>query len=62
MIAGILLCGGAGRRFGVNKLLAGEEPIAALSARNLKEGVGNVLAVIPLRRPEHGAASCRPRC
>ena len=52
MIAGILLCGGAGRRFGVNKLLAGEEPIAALSARNLKEGVGNVLAVIPLRRPE----------
>lgn len=52
MIAGILLCGGAGRRFGVNKLLAGEEPIAALAARNLREGVGNVLAVIPLRRPE----------
>ena len=28
MIAGILLCGGAGRRFGVNKLLAGEESLA----------------------------------
>ena len=52
MIAGILLCGGAGRRFGVNKLLAGEEPIAAVAARNLKAGAGNVLAVIPLRRPE----------
>ena len=52
MIAGILLCGGAGRRFGVNKLLAGEEPIAARAARNLKEGAGNVLAVIPLRRPK----------
>ena len=51
MIAGILLCGGAGRRFGVNKLLAGEEPIAALAARNLRAGGGNVLAVIPLRRP-----------
>lgn len=52
MIAGILLCGGAGRRFGVNKLLAGDGPIVALAARNLKASVDSVLAVIPTRRPE----------
>jgi molybdenum cofactor cytidylyltransferase len=51
MIAGILLCGGAGRRFGVNKLLAGEEPIVARAARSLKAGAGNAIAVIPLKRP-----------
>jgi len=50
MIAGILLCGGAGRRFGVDKLLAGDEPIVARAARNLRAGVGNAIAVIPLRR------------
>lgn len=50
MIAGILLCGGAGRRFGVDKLLAGEEPIAARAARALRSGAGSALAVIPLRR------------
>ena len=50
MIAGILLCGGAGRRFGVDKLLAGDEPIVARAARALKAGAGNVLAVIPLKR------------
>ena len=50
MIAGILLCGGAGRRFGMDKLLAGEEPIVALAARNLVAGAGNALAVIPPRR------------
>ena len=49
-IAGILLCGGAGRRFGVDKLLAGEEPIVARAARHLKAGAGNALAVIPLKR------------
>jgi molybdenum cofactor cytidylyltransferase len=46
-VAAILLCGGASRRFGANKLLAGEEPIAVLSARNLREGAGPVLAVLP---------------
>jgi|SoiMethySBSTD1v2_1073268.scaffolds.fasta_scaffold13625_8 molybdenum cofactor cytidylyltransferase len=50
MIAGILLCGGSGRRFGVDKLLAGEEPIVARAARSLKAGAGSVLAVIPLNR------------
>jgi molybdenum cofactor cytidylyltransferase len=50
MIAGLLLCGGAGRRFGVDKLLAGDEPIVARAARNLRAGVGNSIAVIPLRR------------
>lgn len=53
-IRALLLCGGASRRFGSDKLLAaipGEEaegPIAARSARNLLEGAGNALAVIPL--------------
>lgn len=50
MIAGILLCGGAGRRFGVDKLLAGDEPIAARAARSLIAGAGSALAVIPLER------------
>lgn len=50
MVAGILLCGGAGRRFGVDKLLAGDEPIVARAARSLVAGAGNALAVIPLQR------------
>jgi molybdenum cofactor cytidylyltransferase len=50
MIAGLLLCGGAGRRFGVDKLLAGDEPIVARAARSLMAGAGNALAVIPLKR------------
>lgn len=50
----MLLCGGSARRFGSDKLLAtipGEESegaIAARSARNLLEGAGNALALIPL--------------
>jgi molybdenum cofactor cytidylyltransferase len=47
----LLLCGGASRRFGGNKLLApvGEPamPMAQRSARNLFAGSGSVLAVIP---------------
>jgi molybdenum cofactor cytidylyltransferase len=50
MIAGLLLCGGAGRRFGVDKLLAGDEPIVARAARALAAGAGNALAVIPMKR------------
>ena len=50
-VAGILLCGGASRRFGANKLLAGDEPIALAAARNLRAGAGNVLAVLPLGHP-----------
>lgn len=52
MIAGVLLCGGASRRFGTDKLLAGEVPIAARAAANLLAGAGHVLAVIPLARAE----------
>ena len=49
---GILLCGGSASRFGGEKLLAGAEPIAARAARNLLEGAGRVLAVVPVGRVE----------
>ena len=60
MIAGLLLCGGAARRFGADKLLAGEVPLAVHAARNLIAGAGHALAVIPpgrdaLRRALEGA-------
>ena len=51
-IAAILLCGGAARRFGADKLLAGREPLAARAARNLLAATGRALAVIPLGRPQ----------
>ena len=50
-IAALLLCGGAARRFGADKLLAGAEPIAARAARNLVAAAGRALAVIPLGSP-----------
>ena len=53
-IIGLLLCGGEARRFGGNKLLEGDEPLAARAARNLMQATGQVLAVIPL-----GAAGLR---
>lgn len=59
-IRGLLLCGGSSTRFGSNKLLAaipGSDPPEAVvvrAARHLREGVGAVLAVIPL-----GAAALR---
>ena len=46
-IAALLLCGGAARRFGADKLLAGREPLAARAARNLIAATGRALAVIP---------------
>ena len=49
MIRGILLCGGSSSRFGSPKLLAplpGGTSLAVHSARRLREGVGNVLAVV----------------
>lgn len=53
-IRGLLLCGGASKRFGSNKLavsIGGREgeaaPIVEHAARHLLEGAGNVLAVIP---------------
>jgi molybdenum cofactor cytidylyltransferase len=52
VIAGLLLCGGAARRFGSDKLLAGGVPLAVRAARNLRAGTGHVLAVIPLDRTE----------
>ena len=50
MIRGLLLCGGSSSRFGGDKLLAVVEsrPMVDYSARNLIEGAGNALAVIPL--------------
>ena len=55
-IAGILLCGGAARRFGADKLMAGEVPLAVRAAGNLLAGAGHALAVIPLGRPALRAA------
>ena len=51
-VAGLLLCGGAARRFGSDKLLAGSTPLAAEAARRLRAAVGRVLAVVPPARPE----------
>ena len=47
-VAGLLLCGGAARRFGSAKLLAGSQPIVVDAARRLIEGAGSALAIIPL--------------
>lgn len=55
-IAGILLCGGAARRFGSDKLMAGEVPIAVQSTRNLRGCVDHVLAVVPPGRDALRAA------
>ena len=49
-IGGILLCGGASTRFGSDKLLAGQVPIAVCAAGNLRAVVDSVLAVIPRNR------------
>src|SRR5262249_46091601 len=54
-IRGLLLCGGLAPRFGGDKLVppiaiprtSQRLPLAALAARHLREGAGNVLAVIP---------------
>ena len=51
---GILLCGGSASRFGADKLLAGADAIAPRAARNLIEGAGEALAVVP---PGHEALS-----
>lgn len=50
-IRGVLLCGGVGSRFGSDKLLSGDPPIAAEAARRLHEALGSTLAVIPLGKP-----------
>jgi molybdenum cofactor cytidylyltransferase len=48
-IRGLLLCGGASLRFGAEKLLADVDgqPLVSRSARNLVNGAGNALAVVP---------------
>jgi molybdenum cofactor cytidylyltransferase len=46
-IAALLLCGGSASRFGGDKLLAGDDPLAARSARNLVAGAGDALAIVP---------------
>ena len=48
-IRGLLLCGGGALRFGAEKLLADVDgqPLVSWSARNLVNGAGNALAVIP---------------
>ena len=51
-IRGLLLCGGRASRFGADKLLSGPAPIVVDAARNLKQALGGVLAVIPIGRHE----------
>ena len=51
-VGALLLCGGLSKRFGADKLLAGDPPLAVRAARHLLEGVGPVLAVIPPGKPE----------
>jgi len=53
MIAGVLLAGGAGTRFGGDKLLfrpPGGTPIGLAALRNLKAALPSIVAVV---RPEH---------
>lgn len=59
---GILLCGGEARRFGADKLLAGEEPVAVRAARNLLQGVAHVLAVVPPGRAALAEALAAAGC
>ena len=46
-IVALLLCGGRGTRFGGDKLVAGDPPLAARAARNLEAPGLRVLAVVP---------------
>ena len=46
-LVGVLLCGGAGRRFGGGKLLAGSPPIALRALANLRAALPRVIAVVP---------------
>jgi molybdenum cofactor cytidylyltransferase len=55
-VAGLLLCGGSASRFGSDKLLAGDPPLAVRAARRLLDGAGHALAVIPLGKPRLRAA------
>jgi molybdenum cofactor cytidylyltransferase len=55
-VAGLLLCGGSASRFGSDKLLAGDPPLAVRAARRLLDGTGHALAVIPLGKPQLRAA------
>ena len=47
-VVGLLLCGGRGTRFGGDKLMAGDPPIAVRAARTLRGALPRVLAVVPL--------------
>lgn len=61
-IVGILLCGGSARRFGGDKLLAGDEPLVERAARNLVAAIPRVLAVIPIGRAALRAVLERAGC
>ena len=47
-----MLCGGAARRFGGDKLLAGTPPIVERAALNLFGGVARIVAVVPPGAPK----------
>lgn len=46
-VVALLLCGGRGTRFGGDKLVAGDPPIAVRAARNLQSAGLRILAVVP---------------
>ena len=51
----MLLCGGAARRFGGGKLLAGTPPLARRAAEHLKGALARVVAVVPPAAPDLAA-------
>ena len=65
---GVLLCGGRATRFGADKLLAEvrigglDAPLAAHAARNLLEGVGSALAIVPAGADRLREALARAGC
>ena len=67
-IRGLLLCGGRAARFGSDKLLTDVRigrlgaPLVVHAARNLVEGVGNALAVVPLGADRLREALARAGC
>ena len=61
-IVGILLCGGSAKRFGGDKLLAGDQPLVERAARNFVVAMPRVVALIPVGRAALRAILERAGC